>query len=162
MSPEVRFTKRGDWHDRFVTGHSELRAFTSQTPDEAHAAYSMMASTDDLAALLRTWMQRGGGLSEAGYSQMFEAQVDTNDQAHDTHWQAYHAVGPRVLETPYGRALGHGGLNWGQIALMEFYEDHDAGFVIATNGDDGMHVRNALRRFLVAGQAHSVSEDGEP
>ena len=159
MDPSVRFSKRDDWHDRFVFGHSELRAFASQAPDEAHAAYSLHASASDLAQVLLTWMRRGGGLSEAGYDAMFEPQVDTEYTAPDTDWRNFHALGPRVLETPYGRAIGHGGLNWGQIAVMEFYEDHDAGFVLTTNGDDGMHVRNALRRFLVAGQEYSVVEE---
>lgn len=156
MTDAVRFSKRGNWHDLFVVGHSELRAFISPTPEEAHAAYSMMADTESMARLLITWMQRGGGLSDAGYSTMFEAQIETGDKAGGTDWSAYHGAGPRILETPFGRTLGHGGLNWGQISLIEMYEDHDAGFVIATNGDDGMHVRDALRRFLVAGREHSV------
>ncbi|MEN1728253.1 MAG: serine hydrolase [Pseudomonadota bacterium] len=161
MSTAVRFTERDDWHDMFVHGHSELRAFTSQTPDEAHAAYSAMASASDLAQVLLTWMERGGGLSDEGYDAMFEQQVDTGQTPQDTDWKAYYGVGPRIVETPYGRAIGHGGLNWGQIAQMEFYEDHNAGFVMTTNGDDGMHVRNALRLFLVAGKEYSVGNDPE-
>jgi CubicO group peptidase (beta-lactamase class C family) len=161
MSSAVRFSKRGDWHDRFVIGHSERRAFISPTPDKAHAAYSMMASAEDVAQMLQTWVQRGGGLSEHGYETMFEAQVETGDVAGGTNWIAYHGAGPRIFETPFGRTLGHGGLNWGQISLIELYEDHDAGFVITTNGDDGMHVRDALRRFLVAGKAHSVGPETE-
>ncbi len=161
MSAAVRFSKRDDWHDVFVYGHSELRAFTSQTPDEAHAAYSMMASTTDLAQVLLTWMNRGGGLSESGYAAMFDVQVDTGDTAVDTPWPAFHAIGPRILETPFGQAIGHGGLNWGQIAQFEMYEDHGVGYAVATNGDDGMHLRNALRRLLIAGRQHSIpKEDG--
>ncbi len=161
MSAAVRFSKRDDWHAVFVHGHSELRALTSQTPDEAHAAYSMMASASDLAQVLLTWMQRGGGLSESGYEAMFEAQVDAGYTATDTAWPTYHALGPRVIETPYGRAIGHGGVNAGQIALMEFYEDHNAGFVLTTNGDFGWHIRDALRRFLVAGEQHTVLESDQ-
>lgn len=41
---------------------------------------------------------------------------------------------------------------------MEFPEDHDAGIVLTTHRDDGMHVRNALRRFLMAGQEYSIVE----
>ncbi len=159
MGPSVRFSERDDWHDVFVTGHEDLRAYISNTPDEAHAAHSMMASASDLAQVLITWMNRGGGLSPEGYEAMLEAQVDAGYTATDTGWQTFHALGPRVLETPYGRAIGHGGVNWGQISLMEFYEDQNAGFVLMTNGDDGWHVRDALRRFLVAGQEHTVPED---
>ena len=78
-----------------------------------------------------------------------------------TDWIAYHGAGPRIFETPFGRTVGHGGLNWGQVSLIEMYEDSNAGFVITTNGDDGMHVRDALRRFLVAGKEHSVSVEIE-
>lgn len=158
MSEDVRFSQRGDWHDRFVFGHSELRALRSGAPDEAHAAYSMHASADDLAQVLLTWMNRGGGLSPEGYETMFEVQVDAEFTAANTNWPNLHAVGPRVLETPYGRALGHGGVNFGQITLMEYYEDHDDGFVVMTNGGNGWHVRDALRRFLVAGREHSTFE----
>lgn len=156
MSASVRFSERDDWHGLFVHGHEDLRAFISGTPDEAHAAYSMMASASDLAQVLLTWMERGGGLSDAGYDAMFEPQVDTERPAASTAWRTFHALGPRVIETPYGRAIGHGGLNSGQVALMEFYEDQDAGFVLTTNGDDGWQVRDALRRFLVAGREHMV------
>ncbi|MEM9837692.1 MAG: serine hydrolase [Pseudomonadota bacterium] len=161
MSPSVRFSERDNWHDVFVNGHEDLRAHLSETPDEAHAAYSMMASASDLAQVLITWMNRGGGLSDEGYATMFEAQVETGETARGTAWKRSHGVGPQIIETPYGRAIGHGGLNWSQVSLMEFYEDQNAGFVIVTNGDDGLKVREALRRFLVAGTDHSVDPESE-
>ncbi|MEM9403728.1 MAG: serine hydrolase [Pseudomonadota bacterium] len=151
IGQSARFTQSGNWHDLFVTGHSERRAFANQAPTEAHAAYSLNATARDLANVLITWMNRGGGLSEAGYAAMFEQLVSTGDTAGGTDWEQHYGAGPSLYDTPYGRAIGHGGLNWGQVAQMEFYEDHDDGFVVVTNGEEGWRLRDALRQFLVAG-----------
>ena len=158
MSEGVRFTRRDDWHDRFANSHFEHRTNINHPADQARASYSLHASAIDVAQALRTFMRRGGGLSESGYEAMFTEHVDTRSAATETDWPAHHGLGPRIVHTPFGRLIGHSGAGTGWIAHMEFYEDHQAGYAVVFNGENARYLGPALRRFLVAGQAYTVLE----
>lgn len=111
-------------------------------------AFSMLTNAPALANFM-TALMRQDGLSDAGYEEMLRAHIRVPHPEDDMGWDVDYSLGFRLMSTPYGRAIGHDGLNDSNHALFEYYEDHRSGFVVLTNSDSGRDFYRALRRYLI-------------
>ena len=128
-----------------------MRPFASRAPDRAHAAYSMHTTARNLAQFMIN-IAGGKGLSKEAYQRMLKPAVRTDFDVGELDWPVYFGLGFQVMETPFGYGIGHSGSNFGNLSLLEYYPDQEAGFVLLTNGETGKEVYDALRQFLLVGE----------
>lgn len=142
------FYDDGTLLDRVAFGHDLNRATMPAMPEDIGVAYSMQTNALALSNFMTALIRRDG-LSEAGYQAMFQPQVEATYKEADTGWTIEYGLGFKIVETPYGRMIGHTGLNGSNNALFEFYEDEESGFIVLTNSSTGREFYRAVRRYLL-------------
>lgn len=94
------------------------------------------------------------GLSASGYKAMLEPQAKVPvDEGARPGWPTRFGLGFQLMNSPFRLAYGHGGNNGDFTSLFEVYPEHQAGFVVFTNGDAGTTLISDLREYLVIGGA---------
>lgn len=142
------FYDDGTLLDRVAYGHDLNRATMPAMPADIGVAYSMQTNALALSNFM-TALIRGDGLSEEGYRAMYTPQVEATYKEAEMGWTIEYGLGFKIVETPYGRMIGHTGLNGSNNALFEFYEDEDSGFIVLTNSSTGREFYRAVRRYLL-------------
>ena len=146
--------KDGDELQRVVAhGHWTTRTAARSTPDAIGVAHSMHCDALEMAAFMRALIA-GKGLSADAYRRMLTPQRAAPREAGypGPKWKRSYGLGFELLQSPYGLVYGHGGSNGDFKCRFEIYRDHDLGFVVFTNGSEGEHLYEALRRFLILGK----------
>lgn len=133
-------------------GHDIRRPNVPTLPQDIGVAYSLQTNAHSLANFMSAFQNRTG-LSADSYEAMLTPQVKTSYTTTRDAWPTYFGLGIKVMETPFGHAFGHSGLNGSNHALFETYDAQNAGFIVLTNSDAGQQFYQALREFLVLGKA---------
>lgn len=146
------FKDDGTLIDTVAFGHDLRRPNVPTLPQHVGVAYSLQTNAHSLAVFM-SGLQNRVGLSSPSYTAMLTPQVKTSYTTTRDAWPTYFGLGIKVMETPFGRAFGHSGLNGHNHALFENYDTHNAGFIVLTNSEAGRQFYQALREFLVLGSA---------
>lgn len=151
------FKDDGTLINNVAFGHDLLRPNVPTLPQDVGVAYSLQTNAHALADFM-SGLQIRTGLSSSSYTAMLTPQVKTSYTTTRDTWPTYFGLGIKVMETPFGRAFGHSGLNGHNHALFESYDTQNAGFIVLTNSEAGRKFYQALREFLVLGRAHESEE----
>ncbi|GLQ21918.1 serine hydrolase domain-containing protein [Algimonas porphyrae] len=144
------FKDTGALIDRVAFGHDFDRPNNAQLPENVGPAYSMQTNATSLAKVM-TAMFDHVGLSTETYLALFEEQVLTPDPASSQAWPVYYGLGFQLIDTTFGPAISHTGLNGSNNAIFEGYLNERSGFIVLTNSDVGRQFYLDLREFLVVG-----------
>ena len=147
----IVFFDDGTLIDRVAFGHDIDRPNTPQLPEYIAPAYSMQTNARALAPMMEA-MLAGKGMTATTYDAMLTEQVLTPDPASSLKWPSYYGLGVRIMETRFGHAIGHTGLNGANNAMFEAYPEQGAGIIVLTNSDLGRQFYLDLREFLVVGR----------
>lgn len=131
-------------------GHDMRRPSVPALPQDVGVAYSLQTNAHSLAAFMASFQSRAG-LSPESYAAMLTPHIKTSYTTTRDAWPTYFGLGIKIMETPFGHAYGHSGLNGFNHALYEIYDQQNAGFIVLTNSDEGRKFYQALREFLVLG-----------
>ena len=104
-----------------------------------------------LAPVMEALLARRG-MSAASFDAAFTEHVRTPDPASTNEWPVHYGLGLQLIETDFGKAFSHTGLNGSNNAIFEGYIDQNAGFLVFTNSDVGRQFYLDLREFLVVGR----------
>jgi CubicO group peptidase (beta-lactamase class C family) len=135
-------------------GHYTVLPTPIDIPREIGVAHSMHTEAKIFSNFMISLMQKKG-LSEQGYTEMFEPQVEVpiNPDEGDFPWPQRYGLGFHLGNTPHGLAYGHGGSNGDFNCLFEVYDEHNAGFIIFTNNDTGTSFYKHLHQYLITGKS---------
>ena len=130
-------------------------------PSEIGVAYSMYTEANSFANFLIGLLAKKG-LSAESYALMLEPQVAVPaEPGEKPGWPARYGLGFHMMNSPFGLAFGHGGHNGNFSCLFEVYPEHDMGFVVFTNADNGWLLAESLREYLVIGAAVDAEESAD-
>jgi len=147
----IVFFDDGTLLDRVAFGHDIDRPNTPQLPEYIAPAYSMQTNARAMAPIMEALLA-SKGMAATTYDAMLKEQVLTPDPASSLKWPSYYGLGVRVMETGFGMAFGHTGLNGANNAMFEAYPEQGAGIIVLTNSDLGRQFYLDLREFLVVGR----------
>ena len=138
-------------------GHFGSRPTAMNIPAAVGTAHSMHTEARVFADFLISLME-GRGLSDEGYAQMFDPQVEVpGDPAYrKVTWPMVYGLGFSQSMTPHGMSFGHGGSNDDFMCFCEAFPDANVAFVVFTNAHNGAKFNWRLRQFLVAGKSNST------
>ena len=147
----VVFADDGSLIERVAFGHDLDRPNTPHLPTRTAPAYSMHTNARALAPVMQALLARRG-LSAASYEAALTEQVLTPNPASSKDWPVHYGLGLQLLQTEFGKAFSHTGLNGANNAIFEGYVEQNAGFLVFTNSDVGRQFYLDLREFLVVGR----------
>jgi len=154
ITKNIAFADHGNLGANLALGHDMVRPNTPYLPKEVGVAHSMHTEAKTLTKFMLMLMNKKG-LSAEGYHAMYSPYSGSNTfdrTITGLDWEMRYGLGFKVINTPYGRAIGHSGSNHSNESLFEFYEDYHSGFIVLTNSDVGRQFYLALRKFLITGQ----------
>lgn len=146
-NPELEKVAAYGHFDNFPT-----RLFIPNEPGMAHSMYTeAKAFTNFMIGLLKQ-----KHLSANQYEKMFSNQstipppkeVDEND----LNWKENFGLGFHLVDSPYGKGIGHGGNNGDFQCIYRIFPDHKMGFVLFANNDFGGELHSEFQKFLLFGK----------
>jgi len=148
------FSDQPELRQRAAKGHFLSLASGGTIPDEIGVAHSMHTEAKTFSNFMISLMQKKG-LSELGYKNMLEPQIEVPADPEDSgpQWPSRYGLGFHLMNTPYGLAYGHGGNNNDFVCQFEIYQEHDLGFIVFTNSSTGAKFYEKLREYLIIGKA---------
>lgn len=151
---DVYFSDNDDVRKRVSHGHYAYLAAPIDTPSYIGVAHSMQTNASAFTQFMLGLIHKKG-LSEIGYAEMLEPQVAVNRDVEngDSPYPKRYSLGFDLTNSPFGLAYGHGGNNGDFTCLYQIYQDHDSGFVIFTNSDNGTAMYKQMHQYLIYGKA---------
>ncbi|MEM1264157.1 MAG: serine hydrolase [Pseudomonadota bacterium] len=147
------FADGADVRARASRGHLSGMSGPHDFPEAIGVAHSMYTEAHSFSGFMLSLLAQKG-LSEQGYAKMLEPQVATPlAPEQQPPWPGRYSLGFHLMNSPYGLVYGHGGNNGNFTCHFELYPEHDVGFVVFTNADTGSLLIDALREYLIIGNA---------
>ncbi len=161
FTPRTFFAEAPELHEHTSRGHLSGMTGPHDFPSEIGVAYSMYTEASSFANFLIGLLAKEG-LSAESYALMLEPQVAVPaEPGEKPGWPARYGLGFHMMNSPFGLAYGHGGHNGNFSCLFEIYPEHDMGFVVFTNADNGWLLAESLREYLVIGAAVDAEESAD-
>ncbi len=134
-------------------GHSGNIPTTDELPEKPGMAYSMYTEAHEFTTFMLTLLNQKGLKAET-YEQMLRLQSEYPMEEGEPvpKYKQYMGLSINVRDSPYGKALGHGGNNGDFTCEFEVYKDQKMGYVVFTNADSSYPFISALPDFLVDGK----------
>jgi CubicO group peptidase (beta-lactamase class C family) len=158
FTTDVYFSDNDDVRERVSHGHYASLAAPINTPSYIGVAHSMQTNASAFTQFMLGLIHKKG-LSELGYAEMLEPQVAVNRDVEngDSPYPRRYSLGFDMTNSPFGLAYGHGGNNGDFTCLYQIYQDHDLGFVIFTNSNNGTAMYKQMQQYLIYGKAFTKS-----
>ncbi|MEN7343920.1 MAG: serine hydrolase [Pseudomonadota bacterium] len=155
MGPNTFFADSPELHAQASRGHYAGMAGAHGFPGEIGVAHSMYTEASSFSGFMIGLLAEKG-LTETSYAKMLEPQVAVPLEPEEApQWPSRFGLGFHMMNSPFGLAYGHGGNNGNFTCQFELYPEHDMGFVVFTNAETGWMLVNALREYLIIGNAPS-------
>lgn len=121
-------------------------------PYRAGVAYSLLSEAKAFAQFIVA-LSNKKGLSEKMYQQLEKRLAFTTDfDSPDSHyWNVGTSLGFFVQDTPFGKAIMHGGNNGNFQSEFVLYTEKKMGFVVFTNNNTGHKLAQELGKYLIYG-----------
>lgn len=122
-------------------------------PYRAGVAYSILAEAKAFSYFV-AGLSNKKGLSEAMYDEIGKRLAFTNkfDSPDNLYWNVGTSLGFFVQDTPYGKAILHGGNNGNFQAEFILFTEKKMGFVVFTNSNTGHKLAQELGKYLIHGK----------
>ncbi len=151
------FSVNHEMRQRASRGHLAGMTGPHDFPAQVGVAHSMYTDAKSFAPFMLGLLAKRG-LSAEGYEAMLEPQVEVPlSPGQQPRWPGRYSLGFHLMNSPYGLAFGHGGNNGNFTCQFELYPEKNLGFAVFTNADSGSMLVDALREYLVIGQATNLS-----
>lgn len=150
--PPLYFKDDGSLHQ--ARGHyADGRPTYFGTPSEAGVAHSMLTEAYAFAQFVCA-LSRKKGLSPNMYQQLQKRLVlaEGFESPENLYWNLGVSLGFFVQDTPFGKAILHGGNNGDFQAEFVLYTEKNMGFVVFTNANTGHKLGQHLGKFLMYGK----------
>ncbi|MGB1207313.1 MAG: serine hydrolase [Chitinophagales bacterium] len=138
---------------RQARGHLGNNATLWFPPRFAGVAHSILTDSEELAKFVCE-LGKQEHLKKETYQEMFKPlEVVTGFEHPDSlYWNQGIGLGFFTQESPFGKAVMHGGNNGDFQGEFVYYTDAKIGFVICTNSNRGHKIGQELGRFLIYGK----------
>ena len=132
-------------------GHIQGQPTFWQMPAEPGVAHTLMSEAGTFARFVVALIDKKG-LSEKRYEDMFSRRAMATGfppPPDNSYWNLGTGLGFFIQDTPYGKAIMHGGSNWDFQSEFVFYPEKKMGFVVFANSNSGHKLVQELGAFLI-------------
>lgn len=121
-------------------------------PRQAGVAHTMMSEAKSFATFVAA-LSNKKGLSDQMYTDLATrlCKADGFDSPDNSYWNIGVGLGFFVQDTPFGKAIMHGGNNVDFQAEFVLFPERKMGFVIFCNSNAGHKLAQALGKYLIYG-----------
>lgn len=120
-------------------------------PAEPNMAFSMFTEAKSFTGFMIELLTREGLNSSTFEAYLSNETAVPEDKATGLGSEEHFGLGIHLIDSPYGRIIGHGGSNGDFQCQFDIYEEKKMGFILFTNSDNGMNMINAFRRYAIHG-----------